>query len=138
MNIKRVITSGLLAGLLIIISALTMIPVVGNEMDAVLADRGLPPLSIGAMIYFGVLSLSFGVLLVWLYAFANVQLGSGVKTALKVAVFFWFLTYFLANVSLIAYGFMPVRLTVIGTAWGLGELVIAAIVGAKIYDRGQH
>ena len=49
------------------------------------------------------------------------------------AVFFWFLTYLIANVSMIAYGFMPVRLTVIGTVWGLGELILAAIVGSKLY-----
>lgn len=132
-NLKSVLTSGLLCGLLIIISALTMIPVVGNEMDAVLADRGLPPLSTPAMIYFCCLSLSFGIMLVWLYAFAKVQLGPGIKTAVKIAVFFWVLTYLIANVSMIAYGFMPVRLTMIGTIWGLGELIVAAIVASKLY-----
>jgi hypothetical protein len=42
-------------------------------------------------------------------------------------------TYFLSNVSLLAYGFMPVKLTVIGTIWGLGELLLAGIVGSKLY-----
>ena len=68
-----------------------------------------------------------------MYAVVKEQLGSGIRTALIVSLVFWFLTYFLANTSLVVYGFMPVRLTVIGTAWGLGELVLASIVGSKLY-----
>src|SRR5947209_6597280 len=105
MNLKSVITSGLISGVVILVSALTMIPVVGNEMDTVLAGRGLPPLSNLAMTYFAFLSLMFGVLLVWIYAFASVQMGAGVKTALTVAVVFWFLVYFIGNVSMVVYGF---------------------------------
>lgn len=132
-NLKSVLTSGLAAGLTIVMSALTMIPVVGNEMDTVLANRGLPPLSAGAMTYFCLLSLASGVILVWLYAFAKAQAGEGMKTAVIVAVVFWFLVYCIGNVNMMVYGFMPVRLTVIGTLWGLGELVLAGIVGAKLY-----
>jgi hypothetical protein len=40
-NVKSVITSGLIAGLVISLSAITMVPVVGNEMDLVLASRAL-------------------------------------------------------------------------------------------------
>ena len=28
---------------------------------------------------------------------------------------------------------MPVKLVVIGTVWGLGELLLAGIVGSKLY-----
>jgi hypothetical protein len=48
-NVKSVFTSGLVSGLLINLSAISMVPVVGNEMNAVLASRGLPPLSNLAM-----------------------------------------------------------------------------------------
>ena len=34
---------------------------------------------------------------------------------------------------MVVYGFMPLKLTVIGTIWGLGELLLAGIVGAKLY-----
>ncbi|HBZ26568.1 MAG TPA: hypothetical protein DEO54_10115 [Rikenellaceae bacterium] len=78
-NLKSVFTTGLVAGLVISLSAISMVPVVGNEMDVVLAIRGLPPL------------------------------------------------------SNLAYGFMPVKLTVIGTIWGLGELLLAGIVGSRLY-----
>jgi len=132
-NVKSVITSGLIAGLLISLSAITMVPVVGNEMDLVLESRGLPPLSNMAMLFFVVLSFINGITLILLYTLVKERLGAGIRTAVIVSVVFWFLTYFLSNVSLIAYGFMPVRLTVIGTIWGLGELLLAGIVGSKLY-----
>lgn len=132
-NVKSVITSGLIAGLIISLSAITMVPVVGNEMDLVLESRGLPPLSNMAMLFFVVLCFINGISLILLYALVKERLGAGIRTAVIVSVVFWFLTYFLSNVSLIAYGFMPVRLTVIGTIWGLGELLLAGIVGSKLY-----
>ena len=132
-NVKSVITSGIIAGLLISLSAITMVPVVGNEMDLVLESRGLHPLSNMAMLFFVVLSFINGITLILLYALVKERLGAGIRTAVIVSVVFWFLTYFLSNVSLIAYGFMPVRLTVIGTIWGLGELLLAGIVGSKLY-----
>jgi len=132
-NVKSVFTSGLVSGLIINLSAISMVPVVGNEFDVVLASRGLPPLSNMAMLFFSMISFINGVFLVGLYALVKEQFGSGIKTAVIVSLVFWFLTYFLANASLVVYGFMPVRLTVIGTAWGLGELLLAGIVGSKLY-----
>ena len=132
-NVKSVITSGLISGLIICLSALTMVPVVGNEMDQVLASRGLPPLSNMSMLFFTMISFINGISLVLVYALVKDHFGAGIKTSVIVSLVFWFLTYFLSNVSLIAYGFMPVRLTVIGTVWGLGELLLAGIVGSKLY-----
>lgn len=137
-NVKSVIKSGLIAGLLISLSAITMVPVVGNEMDLVLESRGLPPLSNMAMMFFVVLSFINGITLIFLYALVKERLGAGIRTAVIVSVVFWFLTYFLSNVSLVAYGFMPVRLTIIGTIWGLGELLLAGIVGSKLYKEVKH
>ena len=133
MNVKSVLTSGLVAGMVINLSAISMVPVVGNEMDMVLANRGLPPLSNWAMGYFCLISLIFGIALLWLYAVVKDQLGAGIKTAVKVSFIFWFLIYCISNVSLVVYGFMPVRLTVIGTVWGLGELLLAGVIGSKLY-----
>jgi len=132
-NVKSVITTGLISGLIISLSAITMVPVVGNEMDQVLANRGLPPLSKMAMLFFTMISFINGISLVLVYALVKNHFGAGIKTSVIVSLVFWFLTYFLSNASLIAYGFMPVRLTVIGTVWGLGELLLAGIVGSKLY-----
>jgi hypothetical protein len=132
-NYKSVLVSGLVAGMAIIISAMAMVPFVGDEMDKVLANRGLPPLSNLAMAYVGITSLITGIILVWLYAVAKAHFGPGKKTAAIAAITVWFLAYFLCNVSMVVYGFMPIRLTVIGTAWGLVELLLAGMIGSYLY-----
>lgn len=132
-NTKSVLLSGLVAGMAIIISAMAMVPVVGDEMDRVLADRGLPPLRPLAMAYFAMVSLIVGIFLVWLYAVAKTHFGPGKKTALIVSFTVWFLAYFLSNVSKVVYGFLPIRLTVIGTAWGLAEVVLGGLIGSYLY-----
>jgi len=133
-NVKSVLSSGLVAGLIINFSALFMVPVVGNQMDEALKARNLPPMAGGAMAYFGVMSLVLGVVLVWLYAAVRPRLGPGPKTAAIVSILVWFLAYFFANVSNVVFGFMPIPLTVIGTVWGLVELVVAGEVGARMYS----
>lgn len=50
-----------------------------------------------------------------------------------VAAFVWSVGYCPANVSNVMYGLMPVSLTVIGTLWGLVELVVAGEIGAYLY-----
>lgn len=132
-NTKSVLLSGLVAGMAIIVSAMAMVPVVGNEMNRVLADRGLPPLGNLAMAYFPLFSLTMGVFLVWFYAVAKTHFGPGKKTVVIVSVTVWFLAYFLSNAAKVVYGFLPVRLTVIGTAWGLVEVLLGGWIGACLY-----
>ena len=52
MKVTLLLKAGLIAGFIIILSAATMVPVVGDEMDLALAKFNLPPLSIGDMIFF--------------------------------------------------------------------------------------
>jgi hypothetical protein len=128
-----VLTSGLVAGLVINASAIFMVPVVGHQMDEALKARNLPPMGGGAMAYFGVMSLLLGAVLLWLYAAIRPRFGPGPKTAALVSILVWLLAYFFANASNVVFGFMPTQLTVIGTIWGLVELVVAGEVGARLY-----
>jgi hypothetical protein len=102
-NRRRVLAGGMVAGFIISLSALAMVPVVGAHMDAVLEARGVPPLGTGAMVYFVVQSFIFGVVLVWLYAAVQPRFPPGPKTAALVAVLVWFVGYFSANVSNVIY-----------------------------------
>ena len=135
MKVKKILISGLVAGIIISLSAITMVPVIGNEMDSVLADRGLPPLSNGAMIYFCCVSFIFGISLMFLYAVLRPQFSSWIKTFVIASIIVWVLSGLINNVSLAVYGFMPVRLVVIGTIWGLLELLLAGIIASKLYDK---
>jgi hypothetical protein len=136
-NVKSVVTSGLAAGIIISLSAVTMVPVVGNEMDTVLANRGLPPLSNAAMLYFCFISFIFGIFLMFLYAVLKPQFEVKIKAVIVASLIVWVLAYLLNNVSLAVYGFMPVKLTVIGTIWGLMELLLAGLVASRLYERSQ-
>ena len=137
-NVKSLLSSGLISGLIINISAFAMVPMVGDQFDMVLADRGLPPLNPVAMAFFSSISFIMGFFLVWLYAVAKVHFGAGIKTAVIVSTLFWFFAYLLPNISMVFYGFMPIGLTVIGTAWGLVELVLASIVGTRLYKEANE
>jgi len=130
---RRVLGPGLAAGLIVNLSAITMVPAVGNQFDAALAARGLPPLAPAAMAFFALVSLSLGVLLVWLYAAVRPRLGPGPRTAAIVAALVWLVGYLLPHVAMAVYGFLPAGLTAIGTLWGLGELLAAGLVGARLY-----
>lgn len=132
-NVRSIVTTGLISGLIINISAIAMVPMIGDQFDTVLASRGLPTLSNLDMAFFSGLSFFMGFFLIWLYAVAKVQLGPGIKTAVFVSVLYWFIAYFIPNVAMVVYGFMPIKLTVIGTGWGLVELLVATIVGSRLY-----
>jgi len=132
---RSILIAGLVAGLVINILGIALVPILGDEMSAILASRGLPALGVGAALYFVSMSLVLGCFLVWLYGLAIGQMGRGPRTAVIVACVIWFFTYFWSNAALVVYGFLPFSLAAIGTAWGLVELVVAGIVGARIYER---
>lgn len=132
-NFKSALLTGLLAGIVILVSGLTMVPVVGNEMDEILAARGLPPLSNWAIPFICFVSISNGVLLVFLYALLKPFFVSRVKAAIISALIIFFFGYFLSNASLVVYGFMPLKFTILGTVWGLAELLLAGLVGSGLY-----
>jgi hypothetical protein len=63
--------------------------------------------------------------------------GPGNKTAAIASFIVWFLAYFFSNAAKVAYGFLPVRLTAIGTAWGLVEVLLAGWIGSRLYREMQ-
>ncbi|MGN6647705.1 MAG: hypothetical protein ACTHJT_14380 [Cytophaga sp.] len=133
MHLKSILTSGIVTGISIMAVGGGLVPIIGNQMEEVLRNRLLPPLSNGAMAYFAFYSLAIGIGAMGFYALVKSRVPSKPKAILTTAFVFWFFTYFLANAALVAYGFMPLGLTVIGTAWGLLELLIGITVGSMIY-----
>jgi hypothetical protein len=132
-NVKSVFKSGLVAGFIIIVIGFGLVPILGNQMDAVLESRSLPPLSKGAMGFFAFVSIAFGISVIWLYALIQDRFKSKLKAAVAAALIFWFYAYFLPNAALVAYGFMPFSLSAIGTAWGILEVLIASLVASRLY-----
>jgi len=137
-NLKSVIITGILSGIVILTSGLTMIPVVGDKMDEILANRGLPPLSNFAIVFICFVSICNGVFLTLLYSLLKPYFLSKIKTAIISSLIVFFVTYFPSNMSLVVYGFMPLDFSILGTVWGLGELLLAGIVASKLYKETAY
>lgn len=133
MKVTMLLKTGLIAGLIICLSSATMVPVVGNEMDLALAKFNLPPLSIADMMFFFVVSLCMGIMLMWLYSVLYSVYKHRMKTIVISSIIIWSPGNLLANLSNVVYGFMPVKLTLIGIVWGLGELLIAGFIGSRLF-----
>jgi hypothetical protein len=130
----RVIVGGLAAGLIVNIGETILnVPLAGEEMAQALQARNLPPVGGGAIGYFVIMCFLLGVLMVWTYAAVRPRLGPGPKTAIIIGALVWFMTLVWSGGSQVAMGIMPLSLTLFGLVWGLGELVIASLVGAKLY-----
>ena len=130
----RVIAGGLVAGLIVNIGETILnVPLAGAEMEQALQARNLPPVGGGAIGYFVVMCFLLGILIVWTYAAVRPRLGPGPKTAVIVAALAWFMTLVWSGGTQVAMGIMPLNLTLLGLAWGLGEMVIASLAGAKLY-----
>jgi hypothetical protein len=115
-NTKSLFTSGIVTGLVIMMVGAGLVPIVGNQMDEVLKNRLLPPLSNGAMAYFAFNSIVLGIGAIGFYTLIKTVTSSRVMAVIITSFLFWFFTYFLANAALVAYGFMPVGLTIVGIA----------------------
>ncbi len=133
MNVKRLLLSGIAAGILIMLVGGGLVPIIGHQMDAVLKNRLLPPLSGGAMAYFAFVSMANGFGVAALYVLLHHAIKSRLKAVFAAAVLFWFFGYFLSGGALVAYGFMPLGLTVIGTAWGILELLTGTLAVSFLY-----
>ena len=132
-NVKSFIASGTAAGITIIIVGIGLVPILGNRMDIALEKLSVPPLSNAAMAYFGTTSFLLGMAIMWIYALVHQNFKTSFRAAFTIALFFWFFTYFWSNAALVAYGFLPWGIAVIGTVYGLIELILAGIIGSKIY-----
>ena len=125
--------SGAVTGIIIMIVGGGLVPIIGHQMDEVLKNRLLPPLSNGAMVYFALNSIVLGIGVMGFYVLIKAIVNSRLRAVIITSLLFWFFTYFLANAALVAYGFMPLGLTVIGTTWGLLELFIGVLIGSILY-----
>ena len=133
-NVKGVVIGGLLAGLIINIGETILnIPVLGAQLEAAMKALNLPPVGMGPVVVFLIGGFVLGLILVWLYAAIRPRFGAGPKTAMMAAIVLWFLAYFWPSLGMGLMGFMPMKLLLVGVAWGLAEVIVAALVGGAVY-----
>lgn len=133
-NLGRVISGGLLAGLIINISEFILnVPVFGAELDAALKAHGLPVIGTQAVAVFLVMGFVLGIATVWLYAAIRPRFGASARTAACAGLLVWFFAYLYPGIGYGMLGLFSMKLIVVGIVWGLVELVIASVAGAWLY-----
>ncbi len=127
-NLGRVILGGIAAG--IVADAL------GYLVDGVLlaprwadgmAKLGRFGFSQNMWLWFDLLGIIGGIVMIWIYAAIRPRLGAGVKTAVYAGVVVWMIGTLLPNVSFMCVaGLFSRHLTLYTTAGGLVEVVAGA------------
>jgi hypothetical protein len=138
-NWRRVILGGLLAGMVINVFEFFLNGVVlAKDWEAAIVALGRPPIAGSQIALFFVWSFVLwgfliGIISVWLYAAIRPRYGAGPKTALYVGSFVWGLGYLLPSVTPLLLSLYPRRIVAIGLTVGLVEVLLAALVSARLY-----
>lgn len=131
-NVKAVIFGGLVAGLVLnVVDYLVWGVWLTADMAATVKGGGPAVQSLVPM--FIILDFIYGIVLVYLYAAIRPRFGAGAGTAVCAGLIMWLIAGLLHTVGEAPFGWMPMRLYVIGTVVGLIAFPIAAVAGAKFY-----
>jgi hypothetical protein len=134
-NVGRVILGGIVAGIVgNILGYLVDGLMLASRWSDALKALGRPELSVGQIVENEIIGLMYGVFIVWVYAAIRAHYGAGPKTAVWAGLLVWVIGILLPNVGFMSMlGLFPTDLTVMTTAGGIVEAVIAALAGAALY-----
>lgn len=133
-NWGRVVTGGLLAGLIMNVGEAVSGAVIGTQMQAILEAHGLTVAMTPAwMVLYLVLGFVFGIVAVWIYASIRPRYGAGPRSAVIAAIMAWILGYLFPMFGYLAIGLTTVSLAMVSAVWGLAEIVVGTLVGAWLY-----
>lgn len=135
-NMGRVLLAGLVAGL--------VSDALGYLVDGVLLE---PRWSAGMLalghsefapdqwIWFNLLGLVTGIVLIWIYAAIRPRFGAGPKTAILAGLAVWVVGVLIPNLSFMWFaGLFSKHLTAYTTAGALIEILAGALAGAALYN----
>jgi hypothetical protein len=133
----RVILGGIVAGIVgDILGYLVDGVILGPQWAAGMMALGKAEFSVSQNVAFNIIGLVYGIFMVWLYAAIRPRYGAGPKTAICAGLAVWAAGTLLPNAGMWAAGLFPTSLTVMTTAAGIVELVVAALAGAALYKEG--
>ena len=134
-NGARVFLGGLLAGV--------VLNVLGYAAWAIYLREGWSPAlealghpvreSVGLIVFSFVFYFVVGILAVWLYAAIRPRYGTGPRTAVLAGFAIWVLGPLLTNIMQGSIGLFPVSLLVLDNLTYLVMLVVATLLGARVY-----
>jgi hypothetical protein len=134
-NAGRVIIAGLVAGIVldilgVLVDGVWLAPRWNEGMKAL----GRTEFGNGQIVWFNVLGIITGIVMIWIYAGIRPRFGAGPKTAVLAGVAVWIVGVLLPNLSFMwVSGLFSNGLTTLTTAGGLVEAVAAALAGGALY-----
>jgi hypothetical protein len=140
LNWNRLILGGLLAGLIIDASEVVVNGVIfKDEWGAVMQSfHHSPTLSVKQMIVMNLWGFATGITMMWLYASIRPRYGAGPKTAVIAGAAMWLMNYALGSVFPVVAHIYPLRLATTTLLIGLLEAIVAAWLGAMIYQEAAQ
>lgn len=133
-NVQRVVLGGLLAGLVFNVGEFIAGRLFSAEYEAALAAIGRTmPTDTSMTLYYIGLGFLFGIAIVYVYALLRSHFGPGPRTAMHAGLLVWLFSAFFHTAGEGPMGLLPLWLYMIGTAWWLVELPLAALAGAWVY-----
>ncbi len=134
-NFGRVLLGGIITGLVIdVLSWLVDGVILNSQWTAGNAKLGIGPFSGGQTVWFCVLGLIAGLIIIWFYAACRPRLGSHHRTALNVSLMAWILGYVLPNAGFMyVSGLYSHNLMVYTSLGSLVEVVLGTYIGAAVY-----
>jgi hypothetical protein len=133
-NLKGVIVGGLVAGLILnVVHYVFWGVLVAKDLADALQAIGKTPANSPVPLFI-VLDFLYGVTLVYLYAAIRPRYGAGPKTAIWAGVIMWVIAVLLRELGEAPFGFLPMRLYLLGAVVGLVLMPVAAVAGARFYS----
>lgn len=133
-NIRRVITGGLVTGLVLnIIDFIVNALLLGEQWGAALQTRGIDPttLPLGGTGWI-IVDFLCGIFLVWLYAAIRPQFGAGPKTAIIASFAVWLISHLVFE-SFWFMGVFPPGLIAAASIGALVSSLAAGLAGCAMY-----
>ena len=85
------------------------------------------------MSLWAIMCLILGMVGVWIYAGMRPRYGAGLKSALRAGLLLWLASKLAVALDFVALGLLPGRIVVGQLIGGLVAIMIATVVGARLY-----
>ena len=134
-NAGRVVLGGLAAGLILNIGEYLLNDrVLATQMAELFRKCGFPKPGTNFIVIAVVITFVLGIVIVLGYAAIRPRFGPGPKTAIIAGLFAWFGVVVYNNVIVAGLGMEPTNVFALVLVWELVEYLLAAIVGAWLYQ----
>ena len=133
-DLKRVALGGAVAGLLLDAGEYVVHGfLLESSWTAARQARDLEGYGPGDAAISAAMVFVLGLILVWTYAAMRPRFGIGAKTALRAGFLIWVLAWLWPFLVNLVWNLLPTDLLLLAIVWGFFEVMVAALVGARIY-----